>query len=137
LSKIKYSLDELKFISVAESLTHARIKDCIITDSVLFIVHENEMGKALGKKAVNIDRLERILNKKVKFAEFRNDVAQFIVNLLYPLRIKNVELQDKIAIIHADDMKTKGLIIGRDRRNVTHLRDVVSRFFAIEEIKVP
>ena len=59
----------MRYISLFESLTGAKVKDCIVNDIVIFIVHENEMGKAIGKQGSNIKRIENILKKKIKLVE--------------------------------------------------------------------
>ena len=59
MSKIVYDQNLLKFMSVFESMTHARVKDCLQAhlidaksefDLVLFIVEPGDMGKAIGPK---------------------------------------------------------------------------------------
>tara|TARA_B100000315_G_scaffold218087_1_gene219154 strand:- start:26 stop:412 length:387 start_codon:yes stop_codon:yes gene_type:complete len=127
----------MKYISLFESLTGANIKDCIVNDVIFFIVHENEMGKAIGKQGANIKRVENALKKKIRLAEFSSDVSQFIQNLIYPLKAKEIkEEEDGIISIYVDDRKTKGLIIGRDRHNINSVVDIVKRHFKVEEIKV-
>ena len=67
MARIKYNIDVMKYMSLFESLTGAKIKDCIVNDTIIFIVHENEMGKAIGKHGSNIKRVENALKKKIKF----------------------------------------------------------------------
>ena len=50
MNKIVLGADEIKFISMFESMTHSQIRDCIIKeDEIIFIVAEGEIGKAVGK----------------------------------------------------------------------------------------
>ena len=136
MSKIKYSSDIMQYISLFESLTGAKVKDCIVNDSIFFIVHKNEMGRAIGKQGSNIKRVENTLKKKIKLVEFNNDVSQFIQNLIYPLKVKEIKEEDGIVTIYVDDRKTKGLLIGRDRHNINSTSEIVKRYFKVEEIKV-
>ena len=126
----------MRYISLFESLTGAKVKDCIANDTILFIIHENEMGKAIGKHGSNIKRVENTLKKKMKLVEFNKDVSQFVQNLIYPLKAKEIEEEDGIVTIHGGDRKTKGLLIGRDRHNISSVNDIVKRYFKIEEVKV-
>ena len=136
MARIKYNLDVMRYMSLFESLTGAKVKDCILNDIVMFVVHENEMGKAIGKHASNIKRVENTLKKKIKLVEFNNDVSQFVQNLIYPLKAKEIKEEDMIVTIYGEDTRTKGLVIGRDRRNINSTNDIVKRYFKVEEVKV-
>ena len=126
----------MRYISLFESLTGAKVKDCIVNDTVMFVVHENEMGKAIGKHASNIKRVENTLKKRIKLVEFNNDVSQFVQNLIYHLKAKEIKEEDMIVTIYGEDTRTKGLLIGRDRRNINSTNDIVKRYFKVEEVKV-
>jgi len=134
--RIKYNLDVMKYISLFESLTGAKVKDCIVDDKITFIIHQNEMGKAIGKQGSNIKRVENTFKKKLKLVEFNEDISKFITNLLYPLKIKEIREENGVYSIIGGDTQTRGMIIGRDRQNINSLIDIVKRYFKIEEIKV-
>ena len=136
MARIKYNSDVMKYISLFESVTRAKIRDCIVNETIIFIVHENEMGKAIGKQGSNIKRVENTLKKKIKLAEFNNDISQFIQNLIYPLKAKEIKEEEGAVTIYVDDRKTKGMLIGRDRHNINSIKDIVKRHFKVEEIKV-
>lgn len=129
-------MDVIEYISLFESLTGAKVKDCIVNNIAVFIIHENEMGKAIGKHGSNIKRVESALKKKMKLVEFNNDVSQFVQNLIYPLKAKEIKEEDGIVNIYVDDRKTKGLLIGRDRHNISLVNDIVKRYFKVKEVKV-
>lgn len=136
MEKIKYDATLMKYISLFESLTGAKAKDCIANEHILFIVHENEMGKAIGKHGSNIKRIEGMLNKNIRLVEFSNDIVQFIQNLMYPLIAKEIKEENGIVSICCHDTKTKGMLIGRDRHNINSISDIVKRYFKVSEIKV-
>jgi len=136
VTKIKYNLDAMRYISLFESLTGAKIKDCILKDIVIFVIHENEMGKAIGKQGSNIKRVENTLKKKIKLIEFNKDVSQFVQNLIYPVKVKDIKEEDGVVSIYGEDTKSKGILIGRDRRNLNFINEVVKRYFKIGEVKV-
>ena len=135
--KIKYDFNLIKFISMFESLTKASVKDCFTqNDKLVFIVRENQIGKALGKSGSNIKRLENLFKKKIKIAEYNPDLLQFIKNLIYPLKIKEINEEEGIVTITPLDSKTRGYLIGRAAVNLRNTEEIVNRYFEVKEIKV-
>ena len=132
MTKIKYDINLMKYISLFESLTGAKLKDCIVNDVIMFIVQENEMGKAIGRKGSNIRRIEGLLKKKVKLVEFNENVLQFIENLIKPIKAKEIKEEDDVINIYAGDTKTKGMLIGRDRNKINSINEIVKRYFKVE-----
>ena len=136
MARIKYSSDLMKYISLFESVTRAKVRDCIVNEDVIFVVHENEMGRAIGKQGSNIKRIEGILKKKIRLIESSNDVSQFVQNLIYPIRAKEIKEEDGLVTIYGNDTKTRGMLIGRDKHKINSINDIVKRYFKIKEVKV-
>ena len=126
----------MKLITLFESMTGAKVKDCISNEKLIFVMEENEMGKAIGRNGVNIKRIENKLRKKIKLVEFSNDVLQFVKNMIYPIEIFDVKQENNDLIIHAKDTHTRAMLIGRERQNINHLNDIVRRYFDVKEMKV-
>lgn len=134
---MKFDSESMKLMAFFEANTGARVKDCISEDEkLIFIVEENEMGKAIGRNGANIKKIEGMLKKKVRLVEFSNDVLQFVRNLAYPIEISDAKNEDGIVTIHGKDTATRAMLIGRERSNINHLADIVKRYFDIKEIKV-
>ena len=76
------------------------------------------------------------LKKQIKLIEFDEKVEKFILNLAYPLRKFQVTLEGKKITIKGDDVKTKSLLIGRDRANLKNMISIVKRYFDVEDIIV-
>jgi len=122
----------MKFMSMFESLTGAKLKDCIFDNELTFVVQENEIGKAIGKKGSNIKRIESVFKKKIKLIEFNGDVIKFVSNLIYPAKAKEIMEEEGIITIHTHDRKTKGFIMGRDKHKINTINDIVKRYFEVE-----
>ena len=136
MNKIKFDSDLMKLITLFESMTGAKVKDCIVNEKLIFIVEENEMGRAIGRNGVNIKRMENALKKKIKLVEFTNDVLQFVKNMVQPIEIADIREEDGIVMMYGKDTGTKAMLIGRERKNLIHLNDIVKRYFDVKEIKV-
>ena len=137
MERIKFDLESMKLMSMFESITHARLRDCIISESlVTLIVEEGEIAKAVGKGGSNAKNLERKLNKKVRIVEFSDDMVKFIQNMTYPAKIKEVKNEEGIVTITPADSQSRGLLIGRGASILRSYEAIVKRFFDIQEIKV-
>lgn len=137
MTKIKFDIDAMKIMSMFESMTGAKLKDCINSeDAIIFIVKEGEIGKAIGKKGMNVRRLENSLKKKIKISEYNENIAKFIESLVYPAKVREIKQEEKIVTITAADSQSRGLIIGRAASILRNYESIVKRYFDIEEIKV-
>ncbi len=135
--KIKYTKELLEVMNLFSSLTGARLKDCFEVDEIIyFVVDEGQIGKAVGKGAVNVKKLQEKLNKKIKIIEFNHDLIKFVKNLIFPLKVNSITEEEGIVELRSDDRQTKGLLIGRNAKNLKIMTDVVKRYFDIMEVKV-
>ncbi len=125
-------------MNLFSAITKARLKDYIIDnkDTCVFVVQPDELGKSIGKKGANVRLLEKKLNRKIKIVEFNSEVKQFIRNLVYPLRLGDVDVSDDVVTLQAEDSKTRGLLIGRAASNLRNFEAITKRYFDIKEIKV-
>lgn len=125
-------------ISFFEQLTKARLHDCF-EDSIgtmYFVVEPFELGRALGPRAANVEKLQRKLNKRIKVVEFNPELIPFITNLCYPNKIKQIEQKEGTVIITPEDTKSRGFLIGRAAVNLRNMESIAKRYFEIKEIKV-
>ena len=138
VTKIKYNISTMKFISIFESMTGAGLKDCFIqNEKIIFMVKQGDIGKALGKRGINIKKLEKLLNKKIKIIEFSTDVLKFVKNVVHPLQAKEIHEKEGIIVIVPPDTQTRGYLIGRGAINLRNTESIVKRYYPdIQEIKV-
>src|SRR3989344_927800 len=108
----------MKLITLFESMTGANVRDCIANERLIFVIEENEMGKAIGKSGANIKRIENALKKKIKLVEFSNDLLHFVKNMISPIEALDIRLEDGTVAIHGKDTTAKAMLIGRERQNI-------------------
>jgi len=137
MEKIVYDAETIKIMSLFQSLTGALLKDCIQTkNQVIFIVQPGEIGKSIGKNAVNVKRLASRLKRKIKIVEFSEDVLTFTKNIIHPIKIKDIENTNETIIITPFDLKSRGYIIGKGGTNLRNIEQIVKRHFNIKELKI-
>lgn len=125
----------MKLMTLFESTTGAKVKDCIANERLVFVIEENEMGRAIGKNGANIKRMENLLKKKIKLIEFSSDITQFVKNIIYPVDA-GITNEDNVIKIHGKDSSMRAMLIGRERQNINHVSGIVKRYFDVREIKV-
>jgi transcription termination/antitermination protein NusA len=135
---VKLGMKDLLLVNSFETLTGATVMDMFEEGkNLIFIVPQGQVGKAVGKSGKHVKLLSRKLKKEVKVIEHNKDRIEFIKNLIFPVRPKNVyDEEEDIVVIEVQDTKSKGLLIGRNASNLRSLEETVRRHHNIKEIKI-
>lgn len=130
---IKFNSQTIGYINLFEHLTKARVKDCYVNDEeVIFIVHEGEAGKAIGKEGIHIKKANILIKKKVKIVEFNEDPAKFVENMISPQKAKIYTQDGDKVIIEGKGARFKEAVLGRERKNLKELQEIVSNYFNLK-----
>jgi len=138
VKKLKLDSDSLALIGTFEKLTRAKVKDCF-TDSqgvVVFVIQQGYIAKALGKHGKTAVMVTEKLKRKIKIVEYSPDLIKFIKNLILPYQVDKIEQEGKVVTLYSDDTHVKGLLIGKNGKNLRNYETIVKRYFDIDEIKV-
>jgi transcription termination/antitermination protein NusA len=143
MTEIKLTSDELRLMSLFQSITSATARDCIVDDRmerVIFVVNKGQMGLAIGKGGSTIKQLQNVVGKKVELVEFSDDPAEFIRNMLNADMVNDVRMSDrndgtKQAVVIVDQRK-KGAVVGREGRNAEKARLLAKRYFQISNVLI-
>jgi N utilization substance protein A len=143
MTEIKLTSDELRLMSLFQSITSATARDCIVDDRmerVIFVVNKGQMGLAIGKGGSTIKQLQNVVGKKVELVEFSDEPAEFIRNMLNADMVNDVRISDrndgtKQAVVIVDQRK-KGAVVGREGRNAEKARLLAKRYFQISNVLI-
>jgi len=143
MTEIKLTSDELRLMSLFQSITSATARDCIVDDRmdrVIFVVNKGQMGLAIGKGGSTIKQLQNMVAKKIELVEFSDDASEFIRNMLNADMINDVRISErgdgtKHAIVTVDPRK-KGAVVGREGRNAEKARLLAKRYFQISNVLI-
>lgn len=141
--KIKLTSDELRLISLFQSITSATARDCVVDDKmdrVIFIVNKGQMGLAIGKGGTTIRQLQNVVAKKVELVEYSDVPSEFIRNILNSEMINEVKINERVdgtmqAIVSVD-AKKKGVVVGKEGRNAEKARLLAKRYFQISNVLI-
>ena len=140
--RIRINTDEIKFMNLFESMTGASVADCITDEedgSIGFIVRKGDMGLAIGKGGVNIERVKKAINKEVWVMESSDDLSEFIKNIFQPAKIRNVLVRDEVAgkIVTIEvSKKDMRRVIGQNGSKIKTAKKLAERHFGVGDIKV-
>jgi len=139
--RVRLTAKEMGLIALFQSVTGASVEDCIVDDKndrIIFVVKKGNVGLAIGRGGRKIRLLERILRKRLEVVEYMDDVRDFLVNALRPVKVQSVRLTErpdgrKIAVITVDP-RDKARAIGRNGRNAEKLRLLARKYFDIDNV---
>lgn len=141
--KIKLTSDELRLMSLFQSITSVTARDCVVDDKmdrVIFIVNKGQMGLAIGKGGTTIRQLQNVVTRKVELVEYSDDATDFVRNMLNPQMVNDVRITHRIdgskqAVVLVD-AKRKGIVVGKEGRNAEKARLLAKRYFQISNILI-
>jgi transcription termination/antitermination protein NusA len=139
--KIKLTSNELRLMSLFQSVTSVTARDCVVDDKmdrVIFIISKSQMGLAIGKGGATIKQLQNVVSRKVELVEYSDDASEFIGNVLNNNMINEIRIDEradgtKQAIVVVD-AKKKGIVVGREGRNAEKARLLARRYFQISSV---
>ncbi|MBU1203695.1 MAG: NusA-like transcription termination signal-binding factor [Nanoarchaeota archaeon] len=128
----KFDIDMIHQINLFEKITKSRLKDIIPKqDTLIYIIHPGQIGKAIGKKGINIKKLNKITKKKIRIVEFNLNPKIFVQGFIAPIKPDSIDITNETMEIKAD-RKTKGLLIGKNQQNLRILKDVTKQYFNLD-----
>ena len=124
-------------INLFENKTRSTVKNFLEYNEIfIFIVKENQARKAIGPKGINVKKLSDLLNKRIKIVEYNSEPVKFIKGFISPIVALDIKVEDKIIEIKVSSTREKGLLIGRDKKHLNMLKNLVKKYFDIEDIKI-
>ncbi len=140
-SKIKLTADEMRYIALFESITGATSRDCLIdkdSNKIIFVTKQNQAGLAVGQGGSKVKALRRMTGRDIEIVEYAETPVEFIRNVFSPARVNEVRITEKldgrkIAVITVDP-RDKGAAIGRGGEKAERGRNLVKRYYDIDNI---
>ena len=135
--RLKLDQDILGISSLLERLTGVPVKDCFKEeDTIYIVVPPGNLGKAVGKNGIVIKKIQHNLRKNIRVIEYRDNVADFVGNIIYPIQVERIIEEENAVIIKDSNRSVKSQIIGREGKNLNIIKRAVQRFFPNKEVRV-
>jgi N utilization substance protein A len=140
MGKIRLGTEEIKYMTLFETLTGARVKDCVQVQNVMgFLVNRGDMGIAIGKNGSNIEKVRNVIGKSIFVMEFSDSVNDFIKNLFRPIKIRQVRVHElnneKVADIDVNK-RDRRRAIGQEGVRIKIAKELSKRHHGIDNINI-
>jgi N utilization substance protein A len=136
---VKLSSESIRYLTLFESITGASVKDCVVQDDkIVFVVRKGDMGAAIGKGGINIERTRELIGRKIEVVEHSDDPIEFILNIFKPIKVsaKLLEKEGKRIAQIVVNPQYKGLVIGKGGKNINKAKELVRRHHDVEDIVI-
>jgi len=129
-------MQTMRYINLLDSVSRVKTRRCFVYHGKLFFaVNKNLVSKAIGAAASNIKTLQEKIGKKIKIIREpsgEEDIQRFIEDIVFPVKMKSVEIKDGIVVITGGSNQNKASLIGRNKRRYDELRKIVHDFFGFD-----
>ena len=146
---IKIDRKSMELISLFNNISGAIIKDCMMfknqeynSEVIIFLVKEEDVGKAIGKAGEHVKDLKAKLNKKVDVIAFSENLDRFIQNILQTTKnsivVQNIEIKEsrnlKKTVIITVRPQDRGKAIGKEGSMIRKIKELVLRYFDVDNV---
>lgn len=125
-------MEDILLMNAFEKISKVSAKDCIVNgDIISFLVNEKEIGKAIGKEAVNVKELKKKLKKRIEIIGYYKK-AEDVLSKTFDVKINQVKKKNNKLILGLDlENKKKVFMNGKRFRTV---KELVKRNYGLEMI---
>ncbi len=125
-------MQDLRYLNLFAKITRVDTRYFFEYNNMLvFCVPKSLIKKALGQNAENLKKMSSIVGKRIRvvaYPESIENAQEFIENIISPLTFNNLEIKDDEIILNANRMD-KALLIGREKKRLDEMKNIVKYFF--------
>ncbi len=130
---VELNSEDLSYFSAFEKVTGVIPLDYLNTENLLiFLVEQSELGKAIGKKGMNIKKLRGVLRKRLVIVSDSKDLEAFVRQFFNNISVISIEIKNVMgsnAVVLTVDEKDRGLAIGKDGERIKAAKLLLEKKF--------
>lgn len=128
-------MQTMRYINLLDRASRVKTTKCFVYNNVIiFAVPKAMMSRAIGPDASNVRMIQDQLGKRVRVISEPNgmgDAERFVSDVVSPVKFKSLEVKEGIFILNAGS-QSKAALIGRNRRRLDELNQIVKDSFGME-----
>ena len=127
---MKLTMNEILLMNALEKVTGVTPKDCLIEGRLVsYFVNEKDVGRAIGKQAVNVKSLEQKLNKRIEIVAYSEKPEEVFAKAL-EVNFSGAKISGKKLIVNLDGAnKSKAY---KNNSRIKRVRELIERNFGLE-----
>ncbi len=128
--------EELKLMNLFESVTGVMPSDIIVMDEgTVFLVDPPILGKAIGKKGNNVQRLKQRMNRNVLVSKNASEPEEFLRGFFNNIEVLSFEIREapgqKVAFLTVPDSQ-RGIAIGKSGLRIKAAKKFLKKKFGVD-----
>lgn len=136
---MRLGTEEIFYLNALNTVSGANARDCIIQgNTISFLVRTEEIGKAIGKNASNLEKLQKKLRKKIEIFEYSANPEEFVKKAFFNIRFNAIETKEeegKKTVFVSVDAENKSKILNNSSK-IKRIKEIAKRNYNIEEIRI-
>ncbi|MEM3405872.1 MAG: NusA-like transcription termination signal-binding factor [Candidatus Pacearchaeota archaeon] len=134
--KTTIDIKKIRYLNIFEKITNVRSKDCFFYNNIVFfVIKQKDLFKAIGKNSKNLKEISKVIGKKIKVIPYTSklkDAPKFIKQLISPIEINNIIIENGIIKIEAGSRQNKAILIGREKKRLEEMKEIIKNFFGLD-----
>ncbi|MCX6804160.1 MAG: NusA-like transcription termination signal-binding factor [Candidatus Diapherotrites archaeon] len=127
---MKLSMDEILLMNALQQVTGVMPKDCLIEGQmVVYLVAEKEMGRAIGKAAINVKTLQEKLKKRVELVPYYEKPEDVFAKALEVDYATARQTNGKIIVLLDGTNKAKAY---KNNSRIKRVKELIKRNFDLD-----
>jgi len=123
---------DIQYINLFGKITKIPTRYCFkYNEAIVFSVPKHLVPKAVGKNGKNVKEINRVTRRQIKIIPTPQGIhhaKDFIQAVINPVTFKEIEITDDEIIITAGS-QNKAALLGRNKRRLLELQEIVRDFF--------
>ena len=127
---MKLNMDEILLINALARVANVNAKDCLVGDHIVsYLVKGSEVGKAIGKKAINVKELEKKLNKRIEIIGFETKPEE-VIKKTFEIELGEIKQKKGRLTIGLDNTNKKKVLSNSSR--LRRVKELMKRNYDLE-----
>lgn len=129
----------IRYANLFNKITKIRSNHCFeYNNTIVFAVPRKFVMRAIGKGNINLEKLNRIIGKKIKIVAIpngREDMESFISIITRPIKFKGIDINGEEVVISAG-MQSKAALIGRGKVRLEEMENILGQYFGVKKVRI-